>query len=71
MKRSIYAVLAAVVSFIVTYYLLRFVWRWYEPNYVKSDSDISDFMIAGLLFQAICMVGTGIVTFKLTGRRSD
>ena len=69
MKRATYAAVAAALSIIVSYFLLRFVWQWYEPNHVKSDSDISDFMIAGLVTQAVCMVGAGVATYKWTGRR--
>lgn len=71
MRRALFTVIGIVLAAVASYYLVGAVGAWYDPHYIRSDADIDNFMIAGLSFQALCMVAGGVVGYRLARRPSQ
>jgi hypothetical protein len=69
MTRWIWASVAAIVAAMVSYGALHVVWRWYEPRFVRSDADISTFILGGLIVQLICVGVASAAAFRRARRR--
>lgn len=65
MMRWLVSLLGAALGAGLSYFVVNAVGAWYGPRSIHSDADINDFMVAGLLFQAVCGMGGAVVGLRL------
>lgn len=68
MKRLLFTLVGAALFAVASYGLVELFALWYGPRYIKSDSDIGDAYMAALGFMLACLVGGGVLGYRVARR---
>jgi hypothetical protein len=64
-KRALCSAGGVVIAAVVSYYVVSAAGELYNPHF-ESDEQIGNFMMGGLVFQAICMIAGGWLGYRVT-----